>query len=66
MDSGPAPSGASRNDGRKWVVTVPFGPQGARWEVAHAALFPISNESSYATMHPQFLNGGHPGGIVRG
>jgi hypothetical protein len=41
-------------------------PQGARWEVAHAVLFPISNESSYATTHPQFLDRGRPGGIVRG
>jgi len=26
----------------------------------------ISNESSYATTHPQFLDRGRPGGIVRG
>jgi NAD(P)-dependent dehydrogenase (short-subunit alcohol dehydrogenase family) len=29
------------------AVTVPFGRQGTGWEVAYAALFLISNESSY-------------------
>jgi hypothetical protein len=44
---------------------VPFGCQGTGWEAACAALFLISNESSYVNAHT-FLNGGHLGGIVRG
>lgn len=48
------------------AVTVPFGRQGTGWEVAYAALFLISNESSYINAHTLFLDGGHLGGIVRG
>ncbi len=48
------------------AVTVPFGRQGTGWEVAYAALFLISNESSYVNAHTLFLDGGHLGGIVRG
>ena len=33
------------------AVTVPFGRQGTGWEVAYAALFLISNESSYVNAH---------------
>ena len=47
-------------------MTVSFNRQGTGWEIAYAALFPISNESSYVNAHPRFLDGGHPGGIVRG
>jgi len=47
-------------------MTVPFNRRGTGPEIACAARFPISNESSYATTHPQFLDGGHPGDIVRG
>jgi len=36
------------------------------WEAAYAALFLISNESSYATARTLFFDGGHPGGMVRG
>jgi NAD(P)-dependent dehydrogenase (short-subunit alcohol dehydrogenase family) len=46
-------------------VTVPFGRQGTGWEVAYAALFLISNESSYVNAHTLFLDGGHLGGIMR-
>jgi hypothetical protein len=46
--------------------TVRSGHRGTDPEAAHAALFPISNESSYATAHPLFLDGGHPGGTMRG
>jgi hypothetical protein len=46
--------------------TVRSGRRGTDPEAAHAALFLISNESSYATTHPQFLDRGHPSGIVRG
>jgi hypothetical protein len=45
---------------------VLFNRQGTGWEIACAAQFPISTESSYATAHPLFLDRGHPGGIVRG
>ncbi|VIO79697.1 Cyclopentanol dehydrogenase [Bradyrhizobium ivorense] len=34
------------------AVTVPFGRQGTGWEVGYAALFLISNESSYVNAHP--------------
>jgi len=46
--------------------TVRSGHRGTGRETAHAALFLISNESSYVNAHPRFLDGGHPGGIVRG
>ena len=45
---------------------MPFGRQGTGWEVAYAALFLISNESSYVSAHTLFLDGGHLGVIVRG
>ncbi|QOZ28244.1 SDR family NAD(P)-dependent oxidoreductase [Bradyrhizobium sp. CCBAU 51753] len=48
------------------AVTVPFGRQGTGWEVGYAALFLISNESSYVNAHTLFLDAGHMGGIVRG
>jgi NAD(P)-dependent dehydrogenase (short-subunit alcohol dehydrogenase family) len=47
------------------AVTVPFGRQGTGWEVAYAALFLISNESSYVNAHTLFLDAGHLAGIVR-
>jgi NAD(P)-dependent dehydrogenase (short-subunit alcohol dehydrogenase family) len=42
-----------------------IGRQGAGWEVAYAALFPISNESSYVNAHTLFLDAGRLAGIVR-
>jgi hypothetical protein len=39
--------------------------QGTGWEVAYAALFPISNEFSYFNAHTLFLDAGHFKGIVR-
>jgi NAD(P)-dependent dehydrogenase (short-subunit alcohol dehydrogenase family) len=48
------------------AVTVPFGRQGTGWEVGYAALFLISNESSYINAHTLFIDGGHMAGIVRG
>jgi len=45
---------------------VPFNHRGTDPEAAYAALFPISNESSYDNAHTRFLDGGHLGGIVRG
>ena len=47
------------------ALTVPFGRQGTGWEVAYAALFLISNESSYVNAHTLFLDGGHMVGVVR-
>jgi NAD(P)-dependent dehydrogenase (short-subunit alcohol dehydrogenase family) len=47
------------------ALTVPFGRQGTGWEVAYAAVFLISNESSYVNAHTLFLDGGHLGGIQR-
>jgi NAD(P)-dependent dehydrogenase (short-subunit alcohol dehydrogenase family) len=37
---------------------VPFGRQGTGWEVAYAALFLISNKSSYVDAHTLFLDAG--------
>jgi NAD(P)-dependent dehydrogenase (short-subunit alcohol dehydrogenase family) len=48
------------------ALTVPFGRQSTGWKVTYAALFLISNESSYVNAHTLFLDGGHLGGIVRG
>lgn len=48
------------------ALTVPFGRQGTGWEVAYAALFLMSNESSYVNAHTLFLDGGHLAGIQRG
>jgi NAD(P)-dependent dehydrogenase (short-subunit alcohol dehydrogenase family) len=47
-------------------MTVSFNRQGTGWEIACAAQFLISNESSYVTAQTLFLDGGHLGGIVRG
>ena len=47
------------------AVTVPFGRHGTGWEVAYAALFLISNESSCVNAHTLFLDAGHMAGIVR-
>jgi NAD(P)-dependent dehydrogenase (short-subunit alcohol dehydrogenase family) len=48
------------------ALTVPFGRQATAWEVAYAALFLISHESSYVNAHTLFVDGGHLAGIVRG
>ncbi len=54
------------SDGEPATPAVPFGRQGTGWEVAYAALFLISNESSYVNAHTLFLDAGHMAGIVRG
>ena len=41
------------------ALTVPFGRQGTGWEVAYAALFLISNESSYVNAHILTVDGGY-------
>mgnify|MGYP001208011694 CR=1 FL=1 len=48
------------------AITAPFGRRGTGWEVAYAALFLISHESSYGNAHTLLLDAGHIGGIVRG
>lgn len=47
------------------AVTVPFGRQGTGWEVGYAAVFLMSNESSYVNAHTLFVDGGHLSGIHR-
>ena len=54
-----------RDASRRRAVTVPFGRQGTGWEVAYAALFLISKESSYVNARTLFLDGGHLAGMVR-
>jgi NAD(P)-dependent dehydrogenase (short-subunit alcohol dehydrogenase family) len=44
---------------------VPFRRQDTGWEVAYAALFLISKESSYVNAHTLFLDAGDMAGIVR-
>lgn len=48
------------------ALTAPFGRQGTSWEVAYAARFLISNESSHVNAHTLFLEAGHMAGVVRG
>jgi len=47
------------------AVAVPFGRQGTGWEVAYAALFLISNESSYINAQTILADGGLGNGIAR-
>jgi NAD(P)-dependent dehydrogenase (short-subunit alcohol dehydrogenase family) len=47
------------------AVTVPSGLQDTGWKVAYAALFLISNESSYVDAPTRLLDGGRLAGIVR-
>jgi NAD(P)-dependent dehydrogenase (short-subunit alcohol dehydrogenase family) len=44
---------------------VPFGRQGTAWEVAHAALFLMSNEASYVNAQCLCVDGGLVFGIAR-
>ncbi len=37
---------------------LPFGRQGTAWEVAHAAVFLLSDESSYVSGHELYVDGG--------
>jgi hypothetical protein len=47
------------------AVTARFGRQGTGWEVAYAALFLISNESSYVNAHTRFVDADPMAVIVR-
>lgn len=55
---------ASRNRQNR-AAAVPFGRQGTGWEVAHAALFLISNEAAYVNGECLVVDGGLGVGIVR-
>jgi NAD(P)-dependent dehydrogenase (short-subunit alcohol dehydrogenase family) len=55
---------ASRG-GPNHAVTAPFGRKATGWEVAYAALFLLSNESSYVNAHTLIVDGGRFSGIVR-
>jgi hypothetical protein len=48
------------------TVTALFSRQGTGREVAYAALFLTSNESSCGHAYTLFLDGSHLAGIVRG
>lgn len=47
------------------AAAVPFGRQGTGWEVAYAALFLLSNESSYVNGECLMVDGGLGVGIAR-
>jgi NAD(P)-dependent dehydrogenase (short-subunit alcohol dehydrogenase family) len=47
------------------TASVPFGRRGTGWEMAYAALFLLSNESSYVNAQTLFVDGGRFSGIVR-
>lgn len=47
------------------AAAVPFGRQGTGWEVAYAALFLISHESTYLNAHAMVLDGGLSMGVYR-
>lgn len=49
---------ASRNRPARTSRPVPFGRQGTGWEVAHAALFLLSSESSYVNGQTLIADGG--------
>lgn len=40
------------------TARLPFGRQGTAWEVAHAAVFLLSDEASYVAGHELFVDGG--------
>jgi NAD(P)-dependent dehydrogenase (short-subunit alcohol dehydrogenase family) len=64
MDT-PMRRGASRRHSDR-AVAGPFGCQSIGWKPVYAALFLISNESSYVNAHALFLDAGHMTGIMRG
>jgi len=55
----------SVNAARMAKIPLPFGRQGTGWEVAQAALFLISTESSYLNAQVLVLDGGMLNGVVR-
>ncbi|MDQ7971580.1 MAG: SDR family oxidoreductase [Rhodocyclaceae bacterium] len=64
MDT-PIGRAATKRRADRLAMPLPFGRQGTGWEVAHAALFLVSNESSYVNAHALVVDGGLTGGIAR-
>lgn len=65
MDT-PMGRAATKKRADRLAMPLPFGRQGTGWEVAHAALFLVSNESSYVNAHALVVDGGFTNGISRG
>lgn len=63
MDT-PIGRAATRRRADRLAMPLPFGRQGTGWEVAYAALFLMSNESSYVNGHALVVDGGLTGGIA--
>ncbi|MCO5119307.1 MAG: SDR family oxidoreductase [Burkholderiaceae bacterium] len=63
MDTPMGRDASRRRPGR--AAVVPFGRQGTGWEVAYAALFLVSHESSYVNGHALLVDGGLGVGIAR-
>jgi NAD(P)-dependent dehydrogenase (short-subunit alcohol dehydrogenase family) len=49
---------ASRRNPARTARSLPFGRQATAWEVAYAAVWLLSGESSYVNAHPLILDGG--------
>jgi NAD(P)-dependent dehydrogenase (short-subunit alcohol dehydrogenase family) len=49
---------ASRLHPGRTARALPFGRQATAWEVANAAVWLLSGESSYVNAHPLILDGG--------
>jgi NAD(P)-dependent dehydrogenase (short-subunit alcohol dehydrogenase family) len=49
---------ASRRNPARTARRLPFGRQATAWEVAYAAVWLLSGESSYVNAHPLLLDGG--------
>lgn len=64
MDT-PIGRAATKRRADRLAMPLPFARQGTGWEVAHAALFLVSNESSYVNAHALVVDGGLTGGIAR-
>lgn len=63
MDTPMGRSATRRRPGRL-ASPLPFGRQGTGWEVAYAALFLMSHESSYVNAHALVVDGGLAAGIA--